>query len=218
MTWSRWVSIALLVLISSTDASAQALNWLMKLGRNGAARSAIAALAESSPAAARAALGKLGIATASEADALSRIGTLSDAQVGALLLHDSNLGSRYLSQFSSDTRELKLQMGYYNLLRSNQAHRNLIAEDTTADSKRLFAWDPKKEKIVDPATSAFRADVGTGRITLERPIVLCNTRYCNLKLEEFNGYAALSAGGAAGCLSISCYERLKKLFAKGLEE
>ena len=205
MVRSRWliltaVAVALGCALPPA-AEAQAVKWLTLVGKSAAAKKALAELAESGGPAVRAALTKLGINARTDADALVKFRGLNSEQKAALLLHDSSLGRRYLSQFAAGSDDLKMQVGMYNTLRSNGIHRGLIRGDITADTKSLFAINSRSGGLVQPGRPAFQADVGTGKVTLERPFVICSSKLCNLKVQEFNAYGVGAGVSASASLA-----------------
>lgn len=182
---------------------------LVIMGETPAAQRAIASLVASG--AAKGALQKLGIQTASESEAVARLLHLRPEQTSALLLHDTTLGRSFLSQFSANTPELQLQMGLYNTLRANKAHQPLISGDVSKDATSLFTFDAKTGKVASPTGRLFDGDFGTGKVTLERPYVVCVNQVCRLEIKEFNVYKPTAAAAAFACVEANCYPKLADL-------
>jgi len=201
--------------IPSSNANAQPA-WLRLIGESGAATRVMAEIVESGAPAVRNALSHLGISAASDAQALARFHSLSPEQTGALLLHDTSLGHRYLSEFASNPYELKLHTGLYNTLRASDVQRNFIRGDTSKDTKQLFLLDSKTGDLIAPRSKPYDFDVGTGNVKLSRPFVFCSSTLCNIKLENFNAYAVGGAavGGGYACLTDGCWRRVRELLQK----
>ncbi len=182
---------------------------LVIMGETPAAQRAIASLVTSG--AAKGALQKLGIQTASESEAVARLLRLRPEQSSALILHDTTLGRSYLSQFSANTPEMQLQMGLYNTLRANKAHQPLISGDVSKDATSLFTFDAKTGKVASPTGRLFDGDFGTGKVTLERPYLVCVNKVCKLEIKEFNVYKPTAAAAAFACVEANCYPKLADL-------